>query len=653
MKETKQCKTCDCIKHVGEFHKSGTGYRANCKECRKTLRADDNAKSKISITDVKVCRDCKVEKNVITEFVQNGRDGFKAVCIPCYRDHNEAEKHRLQDEENTIIKAILELARNEEDRLLELTKADFIEKTNGQDVLKGHRFKDLKKLAFKELQKYGLHRDDSVSFGPGKYLVVGDSHGKHTKTGMFDLLKSVENNLGVDKIIHIGHMLDDDGDMSYNWDKFDLTVIPKLDEVYHLESVKTDKDYNFDMVRTEVKIGDYSVVNQDLIQDYVKTPISSLDQQIFPDNVIVNCHRLEMFSRTTYANNDVMVYSAGSLCERHIVKTIKQIDFAGGFTVKETRPEGYSKYRRMRHMLEYWQQGMVLVEYDGTNVTVTPMRVHNIDGKYLTSYFDKIILQNGKTAKPDKKIFLNGDAHVPSHNPDVLQIHENVIGDYKADMYVNVGDFLDGESLNHHAMDRGIPVKGDTLDECAHAHSILRRMSEWAPDCHMIHGNHERFYKDFTSKFPQLNHLLNFKFLSNMEEVGFTSTDIKDTFKIGSLTIIHGDLMFYGQSGSKVEKCSKTFKGDVIIGHVHSPTSRYNCHAMGLTAIKDQGYNEVNASNWVHGFALVNQYKGINFIQNHTIHNNVILLDDTKYESYGNDTWGLPEYKATISFELK
>jgi predicted phosphodiesterase len=641
-------------KPEGDFHKNGAqGRRADCKKCRKARRQSSDARRLVDVNDVKTCNVCDTEKNVKTEFFENGNDGYRPECIVCTKALTEARNERLTDEENALLSAMQELSRNEESRLLELTEEEFINKTNSSEVLKNHSFEDIKSKAFKELSKYGVHRDSEVRFGKGRYIVVGDSHGKHTKRGMFDLIKTVSNELDVKGVVHIGHMLDDDGDMSYLWDDVpNLTVIPKLDEVYHLETIKNAKGYGFDMVRTEVKIGDYSILNQDLIGDYVKSPLTVLDQQIFPDSMIVNSHRQEMIARPTYQNNDIMVYSTGSLCERHIVKTIKQIDFEGGFSVKQTRPEGYAKYRRMRHLYEFWQQGMILVDFDGENVTVTPLRVHNIDGTYTTSYFDKIIEDNGTVCKPDNKIFLNGDAHVPSHDSDVLQIHEDVVGDYGADMYVNVGDFLDGESLNHHAMDRGIPITSNTLDECAHAHYILKRMSNWAPVCHMIHGNHERFYKDFTSKFPQLGSLLNFKFLSGMEDIGYSSTDVKDTIQIGTLTIIHGDLIFFGQTGSKVEKASKTFGGDVIIGHVHSPQSRYNCHAMGLTGNKDQGYNEASASGWVHGFALVNQYKGFNFIQNHTIHDNTIILDGTKYHSDGNDTWGCPEYTANISFNL-
>jgi predicted phosphodiesterase len=654
MSKSKICISCNLAKPEDDFHKNGkNGRRADCKQCRKVRRTQSDARRLVDVNDVKTCNICDTEKNIKTEFFENGNDGYRPECIVCTKALKEARDERITEEENSLLTAMQELTRNEESRLLELTEEEFINKTNAQDVLANHNFEEIKKKAFKELQKYGIHRDSEVRFGKGRYLVVGDSHGKHTKRGMFDLLGVLRDELAIDGTIHVGHMLDDDGDMSYLWDEVEnLTVIPKLDEVYHLETVKSAKSYKFDMVRSEVKVGNFSILNQDIIGDYVKAPLTRLDQQIFPDNIIVNSHRHEMISRTTYADNDVMAYSAGSLCERHIVKTIKQIDFADGYTVKKTKPEGYAKYRRMRHLYEFWQQGMVLVEFDGSHTTVTPLRVHNIEGTYTTSYYDKIYEDNGNVVEPENKIFLNGDAHVPSHDPDVLQVQEDVALNYKPDMYVNVGDFLDGESLNHHAMDRGIPITSSTLDECAHAHYILKRMSNWAPVCHIIHGNHERFYKDFTSKFPQLNSLLNFKFLSALDDLGYSSTDVKDTIEIGTLTVIHGDLVFFGQTGTKMEKASKTFGGDVIIGHVHSPTSRYNCHAMGLTGQKDQGYNEINASNWVHGFALVNQYKGFNFIQNHTIHDNTIVLDGQRFESFGSENWEMPDYTASISFNL-
>ena len=47
----------------------------------------------------------------------------------------------------------------------------------------------------------------------GRYLVVSDSHGKHTSRGMFRLLNNLNANLKFNAVIHVGHILDDDNDI--------------------------------------------------------------------------------------------------------------------------------------------------------------------------------------------------------------------------------------------------------------------------------------------------------------------------------------------------------------------------------------------------------------------------------------------------------
>ena len=222
---------------------------------------------------------------------------------------------------------------------------------------------------------------------------------------MFNLLKNLNQYLAVDNVIHIGHMLDDDNDLSYCWGDFDnLLVVTKVEERKTIENILERKGYDFELVRDEIKINDLTILNQDLITDYTKTSIKSLDQEIFPDSIVTNLHRQELVTRTTYQGN-VFAYSPGSLCEAHIVKTIKQIDFTAGYQVKQAKTEGFKKYRRMRHMLDFWQQGAVLIDYDGESTTVSHLKIAKIGNIYATSYFDEIITSNA-IEKPDKKIFI-------------------------------------------------------------------------------------------------------------------------------------------------------------------------------------------------------------------------------------------------------
>jgi predicted phosphodiesterase len=75
------------------------------------------------------------------------------------------------------------------------------------------------------LVKSGAKNPLNMTLTNGRYLVVSDSHGKHTSRGMFRLLNNLNNNLKFDAVIHIGHILDDDNDISYLWKDFSNFIV--------------------------------------------------------------------------------------------------------------------------------------------------------------------------------------------------------------------------------------------------------------------------------------------------------------------------------------------------------------------------------------------------------------------------------------------
>ena len=220
-------------------------------------------------------------------FHLNGRGRTRRrTCSECTQARRRKNNQDKRGRRDALTIALLELARYDLDRLLDIEQDEFIKKTQSAEAIKEFDYQNIVEEAKLHLYKSGHHRPKNISLPPGKYLVVGDSHGKHTRTKMFNLLKNVVDYVGVDNIIHIGHMLDDDNDISFHWKKFDnLIVVSKQEEAKTLEKIIEEDGYDFQIVREEIEIGDLKVLNQDLIQDYVKTFVGSLDQEIFPDTV--------------------------------------------------------------------------------------------------------------------------------------------------------------------------------------------------------------------------------------------------------------------------------------------------------------------------------------------------------------------------------
>jgi len=554
-----------------------------------------------------------------------------------------------------LVEAFVLLSRRDPERLKTITEKEFRRKINFETDPLPVSFNELKNKAKQELDSIGLGNPEEISLGEGTYLIVGDSHGKWTKNKMFDLLTQVNKTLKPDKIIHVGHILDDDNDISYNWGQFkNLIVVAKQEELHIVQEQRNKYDFMFDIVRGGVNLGDdLFVMNQDMIQDYVRTSLKSLDAVVFDPKVIVNCHRLESITKCSEENTSSYILSPGCICEPHIVKTIKQIDYLDKKTVKQAFYGGFSKYRRMQHLYNYWNQGLLVIHVDSEgNHTIIPCLIRKMSDGFATSYFDKIISNTG-VHKPTKKIFVTADAHCPDHDTSALDVQEQICKDYKPDALVNLGDVDDYASLNHHEMDRGVVILKDIISEAATTHYVMKRMAKWAKELHVIHGNHERFALDFISKFPQFASCLNFKFLCGIEELGYKMTDLKDVLKIGSTKFIHGDIKMYGQPGDKMEKASRTFGENIFIGHVHYPAIRFGSYSIGLSGKLDQEYNEPNASTWIHGFGMCNQYKGLSWPTTIAIYNYACIINGKIYNPVNPDSWKVKKFKAKLAFDIE
>jgi len=552
-----------------------------------------------------------------------------------------------------LVDALLTVSRHGLDRLNRIKEKEFLLKVNIEKDRMPLTFNELKMKAEEDLEMLGHKNPECLELNEGTYIVVGDSHGKHTKKSMFELLKNVNRHIKPDKIIHVGHILDDDNDISYDWGEFkNLVILSRVEELRMVQDQRNKFNFSYEIIRKYINLGDLIIINQDMIQDYVRSSIGSLDSEIFDEKVIVNCHRQELFPRCSHENPSYLA-SAGCLCEDHIVKTIKQIDFTDGRVVKQAFHDGFIKYRRMRHMCKYWERGMLVlhVNKEGQH-TIIPCSIQKTSKGFVTSYFDKMITSKG-ICNPEKKIFIHGDMHCILHDNKVLDIQENICKDYKPDICVNVGDTLNYSSLNHHEMDRGVAIDQKLLDEGAGTYHVLKRVRRWAKECHLMYGNHERFAQDFADKFPQFGEYLDFKFVCSIESLGYQLTKLKDVLQIGSAKFVHGDITMYGQPGSKLEKASRTFGHNVFIGHIHYPALRFGCYSVGLSGQLDQKYNEPTAQRWIHGFGLCNQYRGKSWMTTIAILDDRCILNGKTYKPTNPDSWKMKSYSASLSYDVK
>jgi len=526
--------------------------------------------------------------------------------------------------ENEFVDALLALGRFSPERVEAYTADKFESKTNSAKALRraGLRFSQVKRTALAKMEERGLCEPAEAVFGKGRYLIVGDSHGKHTTREIFALIGQLQKRLGIRKVVHVGHMLDDDGDVSYLWED-----VPNLLAVAKPEELETLHGIGMPLVKEQVMLGDRLVVtNQELISDYVRTPLGGLDQGLFPGNIITNLHRHERGPRCTPTEWASYIASPGCLCTPHIIKTIRQIDFTSGYTVKVAYPDGFIKYRRAKQLMNYWTQGVLIVDVDASGrAHTTSCRIMPLSGKTVGIAFCGRIYTSKGEYKPDRLSLVVADAHAPQFSLDALdvqrQVAERLGGSKTIDDLIDLGDVVNFKSLCHHEIDKGRILQYaniSVLGEAAAAHWVLKQRRGWAKNALLLFANHERFADDFVNRNPQFADLLSLRLLLGAEQLGYR-TAANQTFEdVGAVRVLHGDLKLNGQRGFFMDKISQAMmvKDRVILmGHVHYNAIRRNTYAVGLTGEYDQGYNETIASTWGQGMAVVTQRAGVPFVQ--------------------------------------
>lgn len=603
---TKKCRCCLKIKPITEFSFRGYNEKTKkherrnfCKDCCKLKKKHKN-----------VYRVDDLEKTFPLNEVVNAQTIYSKIV-------NDYENETLIKHLSDII---LKIVRYDYNRLSALTKEEFETKTSykGSDEL----YQKVISYATSQLCDKGRLETSSLTFDEdGVYLVIGDSFGKHCKTKMFDLLKafdkyiSFEGRASFNKIIHLGHALDDDGELSYNWKYFKdrLIFVGKPEELETLH--KNKSAYQFSIVQDFVKIGNVVCRNQEQISSYSKQSINTLDQYIYKENTIVNLTRHEYFQKNSM--NDVFIASTGTLAEPFVAETIKQLDFTDGYKVKECYSNTFSKYRKMKENLAYWQNGCFLLAVKNGKTLVKPIRIKKVEKEYCFCSNGFIVSSNGTTTKVDEKFAVIADAHLPFINLKAFAIALSQLTGYE-DGIIFLGDLLDGRGVNPHILSKGEPVFSCISDEYKKLTFFLRQFSCFSKKI-VLKGNHEDFYNRFARKYPSLANL--FKSIENsiykVTGAQVNCSDANAPYIYGDVTFVHGSDKMVGQSGRDVyDKIAKTFTTSTkVMGHTHRPAIFRDVYSVGCLARKEQGYNSAYTSNWKHGMAFVSYYKNVPFVE--------------------------------------
>jgi len=174
--------------------------------------------------------------------------------------------------------------------------------------------------------------------------------------------------------------------------------------------------------------------------------------------------------------------------------------------------------------------------------------------------------------KNDFKTYLIvGDIHCPEQDDLALKAVFNLMRDVKFDGLINLGDYMDFNSISKfskgkHKTLEGLRLKNDYIK----GNAILDVFDELLPqgaEKHFMTGNHEVRIKSVIEEYPMLDGLFSFEECLKLKERGYNVYEHNELVKFGRLNVVHG--IYCSANPAKVH--ATKLLSNVLCGHLHSP----------------------------------------------------------------------------------
>ena len=252
-----------------------------------------------------------------------------------------------------------------------------------------------------------------------------------------------------------------------------------------------------------------------------------------------------------------------------------------------------------------------------------------------------------------KKVMVTSDYHIPYQNNDAVEITKRFAKDYKPDVFVINGDFLDLYRVSK--FDKDPERKYTVADEISKGRRLLKALRKTLgskTEMYFLEGNHENRMQKFLWRNPELDGLSDLKVenLLRLKDYGIKYIGVDHDYwstltghlKTGDTLIMHGDARLNGASLSKYAGYSvkNTMLGgvqqNVIIGHNHRLAQIHHRTPYALLKGAEGGClcKLPGNVNWQNGFVTYELIgdKMVN-LRTHLIEDNKLYNNDWVYES--------------------
>lgn len=176
-----------------------------------------------------------------------------------------------------------------------------------------------------------------------------------------------------------------------------------------------------------------------------------------------------------------------------------------------------------------------------------------------------------KKATPVRHALVIPDLQVPYHDVRALKLVEQVMVDHHWDEIIQLGDFMDHDSISHHNVGQLRKIEGKTLfADYAVGNAILDRWQGLAPKAKItiIEGNHDYRTEKLVDAQPQLRGLVETPHGLNLKKRGIRWVPFwsaGEVYSIGNAHFIHGKYTNEHHAKKHVTR----YGVNIFYGHLH------------------------------------------------------------------------------------
>lgn len=205
------------------------------------------------------------------------------------------------------------------------------------------------------------------------------------------------------------------------------------------------------------------------------------------------------------------------------------------------------------------------------------------------------------------------DVHWPEHSTRAIKVFRKFLKDFKPDIFIMGGDWMNMDSMSHWAEKRDrlielAPIKEEYDGFNGFLDWFLRGLPKKCEKVYMI-GNHEDWANQYLMANPKFKGYIELDSNLKFKERGIKVIKYNEVYRLGKMNFIHG----YYVNDHHTKKTCQNYRKSVFYGHTHcvqtythiSPideTDYHTAQSVGCLCSVNPLYMRHKPNRWVWGF---------------------------------------------------